>query len=102
MQALFGSVDEGMELVVDLLAGICEVVQEGEHTAAHQDLFRQAHAVTCSLFSVLLRCLQLGGKHTLLAGPRQGVKGSTAYLCRCLHTLRVSKIQQDTCAVVDG
>ena len=41
LQALFGSVDEGMDLVVDLLAGICEVVQEGEHTAAHQDLFRQ-------------------------------------------------------------
>ena len=51
LQALFGSVDEGMGLVVDLLAGICEVVQEGEHMAAHQDLFRQAQAVTCSLFS---------------------------------------------------
>ena len=39
---MFGSIDEGMELVVDLLAGICEVVQDGEHTAAHQDLFRQS------------------------------------------------------------
>ena len=54
LQALFGSIDEGMELVVDLLAGICEVVQDGEHTAAHQDLFRQVQAALRCVFSLFM------------------------------------------------
>ena len=106
VQALFGSVDQGMELVVDLLAGICEVVQDGEHTAAHQDLFRQVQAATCCVLCLYMcrmgsplqppdhqdllrqegcdrlcflsfqRWMHGNREHTLLAGHHEGVRAA--------------------------